>query len=435
MIKWLFRFFAKLFGIPSFWLLLRPRYYLEDKKRKTRSIHGPAIIVSNHLHIMDYFTLLFAHPFRKQRFLVSEAIYQHPFLGFLSKMMDNILVHRERSDLSFMAEAEKTLKKNGVVTIFPEGHLVKDGKLDTFKPAAIYLALRTGAPIIPHYIEPNYFKFKRARIVVGEPINIRDYCSSDNPSIGEVRQLCEMLRTRTNELKRKLSLYRRYHTKDIVNPRAWFLDLAKAFLWLPTFFVFPTTFHYAEGASKNDRRIKGRGLIVSKHFGFVDPPILDMHYFSRRIHIIVAKELYDTNPWLLKHLFTIKYDRIANTSDPKCFLEVINYLKADGVVGIYPEGHISRESILEFHEGAAYFALTTNSPIYIYYMLKPYKPFHHNHVMIGKTIYPHQLFSKEELKNKETITKLTAIIKERYFALKNDGEKYLKKTKNKQKID
>ena len=160
-IKFIFRFLAKLFGIPTFKLAWRQRYYLEDPKKKTRAVKGPAIFIANHTHILDYFGMMFAHPFRKMRFLVSEAIFNHPFLGFLCTMMDDIMVHRERSDLSFMAEAEKTLKKGKAITIFPEGRLVKDGKLDTFKPAVVYLALRTGAPIIPHYIESNYFKWKR----------------------------------------------------------------------------------------------------------------------------------------------------------------------------------------------------------------------------------------------------------------------------------
>ena len=41
--------------------------------------------------------------------------------------MDNILVHREKSDLSFMSDAENTLNQGGVISIFPEGKLYKDG--------------------------------------------------------------------------------------------------------------------------------------------------------------------------------------------------------------------------------------------------------------------------------------------------------------------
>lgn len=430
MFKFICRFIFKLTGIPSLFLLLRQRYYVEDTINKSLKVKGKAILISNHTHIMDFFVMVFAHPFRKQRFLVSEAIFQHPILAILCKIMDCIMIHRERSDLSFMGEAERTLNKGGVVTIFPEGHLVHDGKIDVFKPSAIYLALRTGAPIIPHYIEPHYFSIKRTRIIMGKPIYVQEYCKSNNPSPDEVRMLCEMLRNKTKELKRKLSLYKKYKTQDVIYPKSWFLDLAKIFIFIPNMIVFPYKFHYVGNASYKDRHIKGRGIIVSKHRGFNDAPILAMHYYSRRVHIIVANELYGVLGWFLKHLLCISYNRTNDVSDPNCFLETINTLKAEGVIGIYPEGHIKQNNEGEFHEGAAYFALTTNSPIYLYYMMKENKIFHRNHIMIGETIYPDKLFNPEQMKNKESISLLTNILKERFSELKNAGQKYIKSTKN-----
>ncbi|MCQ2793103.1 MAG: 1-acyl-sn-glycerol-3-phosphate acyltransferase [Bacilli bacterium] len=425
------RFIFKLTGLPSLWLLLRQRYYLEDPYKKTRSIKGGAIFISNHTHIMDFFTMVFAHPFRTQRFLVSEAIYNHPILGFMCDVMKSIMVHRERSDLTFMGEAERTLKKGGVITIFPEGHIIHDGKIDTFKPSVVYLALRTGAPIIPHYIDAHYFRLKRTRIIMGKPFYVRDYIKSNSPSADEVRKVCEILRSKTNELKRKMSIYRKYKTRNVFNKYAWFLDIAKAVLWLPNKIVFPTRFHYVNGATKKDRKIVGRGIIVSKHRGFSDAPILSMHYFSRRVHTIVAAELYSIMGWVLKHLLSIRYDRKNDVADPRCFLEVINLLKGEGVVGIYPEGHIRGEVIEELHDGASYFALMTNSPIHFYYMVKPYKPFRLNHVLIGKTLYLEDIFTEEEMKQKESISKLTKILQERFNEYQIESEKYIKKQKQK----
>lgn len=429
-IKFLFRLIAKITGRPGYWLMMRERYYLEDGKKRTRRYKGPAILIANHTHIIDYFTMLFAHPAKHQRFLVSEAIYQHPFLGWLSKMMDNILVHRERNDLTFMAEAEKSLAKGHTITIFPEGHINHTPqKLDPFKPAAVYLALRTGVPIIPHYIEAHYFKIKRTRVIMGKPIYVSEYCNDpNNPTVEEVRNICELLRNKTNELKRKMAQYRKYKTRNIIYWKAWFLDIVKAVLWLPNKFVFPTKYHYVNGARYKDRYIRGRGLVVSKHYGFNDPPILCMAYFSRRLRIIVGSDLYDNYPFFLKHFMTIRYDRVSSNSDPKCFLEVINLLKAEGVVGIYPEGHISKIQTDEFHEGAAYFAIMGDAPVYLYYMMKPWKPFRINHVMIDKPLNIHDFFTPEQLKEKETIAKFNEILKTRYFALRNEGQKYIKKS-------
>lgn len=187
----------------------------------------------------------------------------------------------------------------------------------------------------------------------------------------KLKLFLELLRHKMLEVKRKMNLYKKYHTRDIFYFKSWFLELSKVLLFLPTKIIFPTKFHYIDGASRKDREIKGKGLIVSKHRGFVDAPILAMHYLSRRVHIIVGKEIYDTMPFILEHLLSIKYDRNNASNDPSCFLEVINILKAEGVVAIYPEGHIKKDDEGEIHDGAAYFALMSKAPIYFYYMVKP----------------------------------------------------------------
>ena len=330
-----------------------------------------------------------------------------------------------------MAKAEDALKHKQVISIFPEGHLVRTGKIDTFRPAVVYLALRTGAPIVPTYIEAHYNSLKRTRVITGPKIYLKDYCEEENPSPEKVKELCELLRKKVEELKSQLYLYRKMRTYNKINFKAWFLDLAKATLFLPNFIIFPTKFHYVGNSSRKDRRIKDRGLIVSKHYSFLDPPILDMHYLSRRVHIVIAEELYTSNPWLFKHLLCIEYRRIASASDPKCFMQIINFLRANGVVAIYPEGHISKDGVGDIHNGAAYFAMMSNSPIYIYWMSNPYRFFHHNHVFIGETIYPDKILTPEEMKNKASIVKIQAVLNERIKLLENEAQKYAKKQKNK----
>lgn len=419
----------KVTGAIPFMLYFRLKFYHASKKSKSRPLKGAAIVIANHTSILDYFTIMFTFPFRKIRTLVSEALYNHKIPGTMSKIMDDIVVHRERSDLSFMAKAEEALKKGQVVSIFPEGHLVRTGKLDTFRPAVVYLALRSGAPIVPVYIDSHYNSWKRTRVITGPKIYLKDYCSETNPSSEKVRELCEFLRKKVENLKTQLYLYRKMKTYNKINFRSWFLDIGKATLWLPNFFVFPTKFHYIGGASRKDRKIVDRGMIVSKHSSFLDPPILDVHYMSRRIHIVIAEELYTSNPWLFKHLLCIEYRRVASSSDPKCFMQIINFLRANGVVAIYPEGHIEKEGMGDIHNGAAYFAMITNSPIYIYWIANPYKPFRVNHVMIGKTIYPDQILTEEEMKNKDNVVEIQKVLSERILELENEAQKYARKSK------
>lgn len=433
-IKKLARIFFKVTGVIPFMLYFRLKFYHQFKANKSRPLKGGAIVIANHTSILDYFVITFTFPFRKIRTLVSEALYSHKIPGLMSKVMDDIVIHRERSDLSFMATAEEALHKKQVISIFPEGHLVRTGKIDTFRPAVVYLALRTGAPIVPVYIDAHYNSLKRTRVITGPKIYLKEYCDIENPSPDKVKELCEMLRKKVEELKSQLYSYRKMGTYNKLNFKAWFLDLAKATLYLPNFLIFPTKFHYIGNASRKDRHIKDRGLIVSKHYSFLDPPILDIHYMSRRIHIIIAQELYVSNPWLFKHLMCIEYRRVASASDPKCFMQVINFLRANGVVAIYPEGHITKNGVGDIHSGAAYFAMMTNSPIYIYWMSDPYKFFRRNHVMIGETIYPDKILSKEEMKDKANVSKIQDVLNKRIYELENEARKYSRSNKKSNNI-
>ena len=110
-------------------------------------------------------------------------------------------------------------------------------------------------------------------------------------------------------------------------------------------------------------------------------------------------------------------------------IDTRNILKCNGVVGIYPEGKIVKNEIGEFMNGAAYFAISTNTPIYINIPLKEYKPFHRNHIMIGKKIIPSEIFSEEQLKQRETIVKLTEILHQKFVELYSQLKTYEKTKK------
>ena len=110
-------------------------------------------------------------------------------------------------------------------------------------------------------------------------------------------------------------------------------------------------------------------------------------------------------------------------------MQIINFLRANGIVGIYPEGHITKDGVGDIHNGAAYFAMMTNSPIYIYWMSDPYKLFRRNHVMIGETIYPDQILTKEEMKDKANIAKIQDVLNKRIYELEIEAQKYSKKAR------
>lgn len=202
--KHIIRIFAKIMTLWSIGLGFRVRIRYENKGTFRSAFHfkGPAVIISNHNHFLDFTILLYVFAFRYLRCIVGKTLYES------SKMLEAILnclgcikVDRFSFDMEFFFKAMDVLKKKGVVLIFPEGKFSTDGKINEFKSTAALLAIQAGVPVIPVYHTANYGAFKRTDIMIGDRIYLKDYCKSKTPSEKELLELTDMLRDKIVELK------------------------------------------------------------------------------------------------------------------------------------------------------------------------------------------------------------------------------------------
>ncbi|MCI6614614.1 MAG: 1-acyl-sn-glycerol-3-phosphate acyltransferase, partial [Mollicutes bacterium] len=164
-------------------IYFKRRTYFENKKNQGRHIKGRAIIVSNHISIIDYMMLMFVFFTRKIRCLVASVVYKkNKILNLLLKMCGAIKVERENYNLSFIQKSIDVLNKNKVLLIFPEGKLDNDKtKIRQFTTSYLLLALKTKSPIIPVYNDGNYGFKRRVHCMVGEKIYLEKYIDTDNP--------------------------------------------------------------------------------------------------------------------------------------------------------------------------------------------------------------------------------------------------------------
>ena len=133
---------------------------------------------------------------------MAEVLYnKSKFFAFLLNSWGGIKVERDERDFSFVNESIEVLDKGGSVGIFPEGRLPINGKPWPFTTSAAFIAMHSDAPIVPIYTDGNYGLFKRAKVVVGTPIDIHEYCTQKNPNEAEIKRLTEMLQSKVEELK------------------------------------------------------------------------------------------------------------------------------------------------------------------------------------------------------------------------------------------
>ena len=197
--------FAKITGWPVQFLCFRTRVYYENAAC-SRRIKGPAIIISNHTSVFDYAVYLFVFFSRTLRFQMAEVLYRKKLLGWFLRRMGGIYVNRDGFDFGFVTKSEDILRGGGVVGIFPESRIPKPGEERPleFKTSAAYIALRSDAPVIPVVTNGSYFSKKRARVMIGEPINVRDLSDPDLGEKEDLKNVSAKLRERIIELEKKL---------------------------------------------------------------------------------------------------------------------------------------------------------------------------------------------------------------------------------------
>lgn len=191
--------FTKVTAFPVQLICFRTHVYYEDRKTQGRKIKGPAVIVSNHTSVFDFAVYMFVFIGRNLRALMAEVLFEKPVLGPFLKSLGGIRVDRNSMDMSFLCKAEDILRRDGVIEAFPEGRLPKPGenKPLEFKTSAAYLALSTGAPIIPVYTNGKYFGKEHASVIIGTPI---DSGLVENQGLTEAEQI-ELL---TRECRQKI---------------------------------------------------------------------------------------------------------------------------------------------------------------------------------------------------------------------------------------
>lgn len=158
---------------------------------------GKVIICCNHKSNFDYI-YIFTKIWRKQYVLSKDSLYKNWFTRWFFRSCCGIPVNRENVSIATIKESLTVLKKEKILTIFPEGTRNKtEEPLLEFKAGASVFAVRSGAPIIPMYIVKKGNFFRRNVVMVGEPIYF------DNTFKGEegTKKANEIIKEKMLELK------------------------------------------------------------------------------------------------------------------------------------------------------------------------------------------------------------------------------------------
>ncbi|OOP57955.1 MAG: hypothetical protein AYP45_00540 [Candidatus Brocadia carolinensis] len=115
---------------------------------------------------------------RRIAFMMTELYYESRG-KWLFQLLHCICVREKGSNRAALKQGLEVLNKNNVLGIFPEGGVSREGLLQEGNPGIGFLAVKSGAPVIPAFISGTYQalpkgakipKISRITIIFGKPM-------------------------------------------------------------------------------------------------------------------------------------------------------------------------------------------------------------------------------------------------------------------------
>jgi acyl-[acyl-carrier-protein]-phospholipid O-acyltransferase / long-chain-fatty-acid--[acyl-carrier-protein] ligase len=178
----LFTFLATayvLYLLPDFfvrfilWALTHSLYRIRIVGQENIPLHGPALLISNHVSFVDALLIGASLPWFI-RFMLHREYYDIRWLNWLFRLMKSIPISasNRRDIVHALRSARQELEQGQVVCIFAEGGISRIGHLLPFKRGFEKIVQGTNFPIIPVHLDQlwgSIFSFKEGRFFWKRP--------------------------------------------------------------------------------------------------------------------------------------------------------------------------------------------------------------------------------------------------------------------------
>lgn len=135
---------------------------------------GPALVLSNHVSILDVVALAVANPWPDSTLVVKASAWRVPGVRHMLDAWRAIPVAREGRDIAGLRAMLGVLREGRVLALAAEGRRSRTGRLGDVHPVLARLALSAGAPLIPVGVVGSYEALPPgARIPRRHPIRVR----------------------------------------------------------------------------------------------------------------------------------------------------------------------------------------------------------------------------------------------------------------------
>jgi len=161
-------------------LLVHVLCRIDGKQIERIPMHGPLILIANHVNFLEAPVLHCRFRPRKVIGLAKSEAWKNPLLGWLFNRWEAIPIRRGEPDIGALRRALGVLRDGGILAVAPEGTRSRHGRLQRGRSGIVTLALKSGAPLQPvvvyggEAIGDNVRRLRRTpfHIRVGEPFRV-----------------------------------------------------------------------------------------------------------------------------------------------------------------------------------------------------------------------------------------------------------------------
>ena len=164
---------------------------------------GGVLITPNHVSHLDP-PVVGVCLKRPAWFLATDELFSIPVLGHMARWLRAYPIRQDSPDREALRKTERLLEAGEIVVAFPEGHESLDGRLQPLQRGIVWIALRTGVPVVPVGIRgtnlmlpPREWRLRHAgqrmHVCFGLPIS-PDELAGDRTGQDRVVHGCDVLR-------------------------------------------------------------------------------------------------------------------------------------------------------------------------------------------------------------------------------------------------
>lgn len=152
---------------------------------------GAFILCANHISVRDPIIMVLRLG-RRISFMAKKELFKNRLIAGVLREVGAFPVERGKADMTAMRTSFRILKEGGGLGIFPQGTRSAGNEHIRMHGGTALIAQRSGAPVIPAYVDGPYRPFRHTEIRFGKAVPLEEFGrKTDSETIAQVTDRIE----------------------------------------------------------------------------------------------------------------------------------------------------------------------------------------------------------------------------------------------------